>query len=77
MTSATKGVPARGPGRPRRPDGLDPHSAEAREARGRARVNLELSSASLALLDCLAFKWGVSRSVVVTLLVEAATARDK
>ena len=65
----------RGPGRPRRADGLDPVSTEARrlrrEAAGLVRVEVMLPAGVASLLSGLAARWGVSRAIAVARLVEA------
>jgi predicted transcriptional regulator len=69
MTTPTKGAPKRGPGRPRRSDGLDPSSEAARKARGIGTLKVRLPDETLAILDEIAETLGVTRTLAVQRLI--------
>jgi len=65
----TAPAPKRGPGRPKRADGLDSNSRAARAARGVPMISLSLPAATLAILDEIAAHLDTSRGGAVVQLV--------
>jgi len=69
MIRSAKAPVKRGPGRPKRIDGLDSNSSAARKARGTPMISLTLPAATLETLDAIAAHLGCSRGAAVVTLV--------
>lgn len=77
MATKPKGAPVkRGPGRPRRADGLKPNSPEARRLAGRAVVTVSLHETAVALIDACAAAWQCSRPAVIMRALSVCLAAD-
>ena len=77
MATKPKGAPERrGHGRPKRADGLDPNSPEARRLAGRSVVTVSLHEVSIALIDRCAEAWQCSRPVVIMRALSVCLAAD-
>lgn len=74
--ATTKKAPARGRGRPRRADGLDPNSREARRLRGSEVVTVSLPAGTIELVDACATAWQCSRPTVIMRALSIAIAAD-
>jgi len=69
MIRSAKAPVKRGPGRPKRIDGLDSNSSAARKARGTPMISLTLPAVALETLDAIAAHLGCSRGGAIVQLV--------
>ena len=69
MTQPTGGAPKRGPGRPRRADGLAPQSEAAQRAKGLRAIKVRIPEESAAIWDEIVESIGGTRATALVVLI--------